>query len=258
MKHKVIYTCLTGGYDELRQPIAVHPDWDYICFSDCLPLGQNGVWNVLPIPYSGNNPIFKSRYPKILPNECLSEYEYSLYIDANLQINNAKFYNRLESLIQHDVLIANVNHPIRDCIYKEILECCDKGLESIFVLSRQWKQLKSRKYPTHWGLYENNVIFRKHNHPAVIRAMESWWKQFHNICHRDQLSLCFVYWQQSIHPELIFPSDICARNTSELNCFWHPKRLSFGKRCIKKLKRIRSQLLMRLISVRYFPDNVRT
>ena len=32
MNRKVIFTCLTGGYDRLEQPVAVAPDWDYVCF----------------------------------------------------------------------------------------------------------------------------------------------------------------------------------------------------------------------------------
>ena len=34
MNKKVIYTCLVGNYDVLRQPLAIDESYDYICFSN--------------------------------------------------------------------------------------------------------------------------------------------------------------------------------------------------------------------------------
>jgi hypothetical protein len=33
-KKKVIYTCIFGNYDLLRDPLIVNEKWDYICFTD--------------------------------------------------------------------------------------------------------------------------------------------------------------------------------------------------------------------------------
>ncbi len=30
----VVYTCLTGGYDSLKEHRYVDDDWDYVCFTD--------------------------------------------------------------------------------------------------------------------------------------------------------------------------------------------------------------------------------
>ena len=55
MNRKVIYTCIVDGYDELRQPLAVDPDFDYICFSNDYQQIKVGVWEIRPIPYSSKD-----------------------------------------------------------------------------------------------------------------------------------------------------------------------------------------------------------
>lgn len=30
----VVYTCLTGGYDSLKEHRYIDNDWDYVCFTD--------------------------------------------------------------------------------------------------------------------------------------------------------------------------------------------------------------------------------
>ena len=90
MNRKVIFTCLTGGYDRLEQPAAVAPDWDYVCFTDTD--GQDGVWRLRKIPVDSPDPVVRSRFPKILPDRVLPEYDYSVYMDANLCITGEEFY----------------------------------------------------------------------------------------------------------------------------------------------------------------------
>ena len=53
---RVIYTCITGGYDKLREPETVDVDFDYICFTDAAVSSEEGVWQIRPIPYSCEDP----------------------------------------------------------------------------------------------------------------------------------------------------------------------------------------------------------
>ena len=70
-KNKVIYTCLTGNYDNLLDPIVVSSDFDYICFSNDIDQENVGVWKINRIPSSIVDPNVLSRYIKILPHLCL-------------------------------------------------------------------------------------------------------------------------------------------------------------------------------------------
>ena len=106
MNRKVIFTCLTGGYDRLEQPVAVAPDWDYVCFTDTE--GQDGVWQLRKIPLDSPDPVVRSRFPKILPDKVLSEYDYSVYMDANLCITGEEFYGFADKCIATGISFAQV------------------------------------------------------------------------------------------------------------------------------------------------------
>lgn len=53
MNKKVIYTCITGGYEQLREPSFVNDDFDYICFADNESIKSN-VWQIKEIPSEFN------------------------------------------------------------------------------------------------------------------------------------------------------------------------------------------------------------
>ena len=161
MNRKVIYTCLTGGYDRLEQPATVAPDWDYVCFTDTD--GQDGVWQLRKIPFESPDPVVRSRYPKILPHKALPEYKYSVYMDANLRIVDAEFYRIADRLITDEIPFAQVEHPERDCVYEELKYCYLKDKVDTRTAFRLYRKWTDEDLPRHAGLYENNLIYREHN-----------------------------------------------------------------------------------------------
>ena len=66
-----------------------------------------------------------------------------------------------------------------------------EGFKDVVV----YNNYKSLGFPEHYGLYEANVIIRKHNNKSVIDLMEYWWSEILNNSHRDQLSLNYVIWK---------------------------------------------------------------
>ncbi|MBQ9193661.1 MAG: DUF616 domain-containing protein [Bacteroidales bacterium] len=221
MNRKVIYTCLTGGYDRLEQPVAVAPDWDYVCFTDAE--GQDGVWQLRKIPFESPDPVVRSRYPKILPHKVLPEYKYSVYMDANLCIMDAEFYCIADRLIVEAVSFAQVEHPERDCVYEELRYCYLKdkvGTRTAFRLHRQWTAMG---FPRHAGLYENNILYREHDLDEVQALDEAWWKAFSAGVPRDQLCLMPVFLRHGIHhPALLLGKGLNARNVPYLKYTLHP------------------------------------
>lgn len=213
MNKKVIYTCLVGDYDVLLQPVVVDDSFDYICFTDSNNLDTDGVWQKRPIPYISKNKVCLSRYPKILPHKVLPMYEESLYLDANICITSSRFYSILDNLISKNILIAQVEHPTRDCVYQELEICCAYRLISSLQRMCHYLRYKYNGMPHHWGLYENNIIFRKHNDKEVQCISEEWWKEYCRYSRRDQLSLPYVYFKKNFKPSLLFKQGVCTRNS---------------------------------------------
>ncbi|PKL73860.1 MAG: hypothetical protein CVV29_01220 [Methanobacteriales archaeon HGW-Methanobacteriales-2] len=81
---KVVYTAITGGYDDLVTPEYVNEDWDYICFTDTDI--ESDFWQIKQMDDVNVDPVRKSKKYKILPHYYLPEYDYSLYIDGNCVI----------------------------------------------------------------------------------------------------------------------------------------------------------------------------
>jgi hypothetical protein len=217
MNSKVIYTCLTGGYDDLLQPEVINNDFDYICFSNDIKEIQIGVWQIRQIPFETDDNTRLSRYSKLLPHKVLQEYEYSIYMDANIQIIGQEFYDIVNKKIEEGVLIAQVPHLNRDCVYEDIKIAYRYGKVDFKSAHRQYKYLQNNEFPKHYGLYENNIILRNHNVEKVVIISENWWKEFSKSAKRDQFSLTYVYWINNFKPVLLFWDTINARNAEFLN-----------------------------------------
>lgn len=220
---KVIYTCIVGDYDELSQPLVVDSSFDFVCFSNDIKTDQVGVWKIRPIPFVCKDHARQSRYVKILPHQVLKEYEWSLWIDANLQILEKEFYEVINQRISSGKAIFQVNHclPECDCIYEEMKNaflCKKSGFFETFV---QYIHLKSRKFPRHWGLFENNIILRRHHDAIVMTISDMWWSEYMKYSKRDQFSLMYVYWANDYYPSLLFGEKECTRNVSFLQWRFH-------------------------------------
>lgn len=224
---KAIYTVLVGKYDELKQPLVVDSDFDYICFSNDIATSKVGVWNIRPISFQDSNRTRVSRYPKLLPHKTLPEYDYSLYLDANIQIVDKNLYQYVNQGIEKDCLIAQVPNIFRDCIYKDMEIAYRKGKVGLCDTRRQYNHLKQEGFPEHFGLYENNVILRKHNSKNIIAISEDWWHEYSTYTHRDQFCLMYVYWKHGFMPDLLLGEGHNARNSVCLKLIPHHNGGSF-------------------------------
>ncbi len=224
---KVIYTIIVGHYDELLQPLEVDSSFDYICFSNEIKEENVGVWNVRRIPFDDADKTRVSRYPKLLPHQVLQEYDYSLYLDANIQITGRELYDVIDQKIEEGILIAQVPNIFRDCIYKDIEIAYRKRKVDFRGAKRQLEHLKQEGFPMHYGLFENNVILRKHNDPIVVEISEAWWKEYSTYTHRDQFCLMYIYWKLNYKPSILFGEGKNARNVEYLKLEKHPRKKTF-------------------------------
>lgn len=197
--HFAIYTTIVGGYDVVKQPLVVDDRFDYILFTDDLSQKKIGIWEVRPIPYQDENLVRLSRYPKLLPTKVLPEYEASLYIDGTLQIATSFVYERFVELYDKKVEWAGIKHYYRNCLYEEmraIVGAFGKGVHDYDCI--EWyAKIKNEGFPAEYGLYENNVIYRKHN-TNIERIGNEWWISMQHYCKRDQFSLMYLFWKYPI------------------------------------------------------------
>jgi len=221
MNKKAIYTCLVGNYDVIRQPLVIDESYDYICFSNDIKEKKVGVWQIRPIPFEHKDKARLSRYVKILPHRVLGDYEWSLWMDANIQITGKELYQILESKMAEGGKIYQVNHclPPCDCIYEEIVFAYLSGRTGLCKAFLQYRHLKRCGFPTHWGLFENNIIMRRHLDPQVKKISEEWWTEFMKYTKRDQFNLMYVYWNNHLMPGLLLPADCNTRNVTFMK--WH-------------------------------------
>ena len=217
MKKLVIYTCITGGYDNLYLPEVLCPDADWICLCDDVSLfdGTEGIWQLrsLDCPIKGLNSIQRARFAKTNPHLYFPDYEYSLWIDGNIKIVSNSFWDIISEKIESGVQFSTMCHLTRDCAYDEALVCLAAGKASFKPLFKAVRYLSSKGFPRHSGLCESNVILRAHNTKLVRALDEKWSELILKVCHRDQLSLPYCLWESGLEMDCLLPKGINARNS---------------------------------------------
>lgn len=211
---RVVYTCITGGYDDLPQHQYVNPEWDYLLFTDnqeAIDNGKVGHWRVKEIPFKELDNIRNSRYPKINAHLAVGEYDYSLYVDGNINITTSEIFDKIDKASLANALISIPRHHKRECIYDESAIVIALEIDNKEVVTKEMDYLKSKGYPAKIGLFENCIIYREHNNPKVIATMERWWWMVCNHSRRDQLSLCFAAWENQLEIYPLYPSNECHR-----------------------------------------------
>lgn len=215
MSEAVIYTCITGGYDTLRQPLYVDSGFDYVCFVEPgkEAEGHAGVWELRPLPSLGNlSPHSVSRWPKLNPHLALPEYRYSVWVDGNVTVADAAFYDLIRAKMASGTLLSAIKHPFRDDVYEEAYRCLAYDKETFGNLLRTVSFLKKSGYPRHAGLFENGVLLRLSAEPSVVAADELWWKLFLEYSCRDQLTSGFSFRSSGLVPDLLVPEGMSVRN----------------------------------------------
>jgi hypothetical protein len=193
--NKVIYTCITGGYDQLLEPSYVNEDFDYICFTDNPDL-KSEIWDVrhLPKETEGLTQIKKQRYVKINAHKVVPEYEVSIWVDGNVDVIG-NMSELIKSILVPDCSVYVPKHPQRVCLYDEVKPVISMKKDSADNINPQIERYKKEGFPKGYGLLQSNILIRKHNNEDCIRLMEAWNNEVMNGSHRDQLSFNYCSWK---------------------------------------------------------------
>lgn len=190
----VVYTCVTGGYDNLIQPTKTE-GVDYICFTDNLDIPSCG-WTLKPIPkgLESLSKVKQQRMVKALPHKYLSEYDISIWVDGSVEVKgNVKDFISPFIYNGHSVFVPK--HPNRVCIYKECTAVKAIRKDTTDLPDKQMKKYKEEGFPENYGLVQSNIMVRWHNNEDCKTVMEVWADEIRNFSHRDQLSFNYALWK---------------------------------------------------------------
>ena len=194
----VVYTCITGGYDNILEPTYVTPGVDYICFTDDNTL-KSKTWKFRPIPEEllTYSKVKQQRAIKILAHRYLSDYDLSIWVDGAVIVKgNITDYLKTLDTVKYSVFVPE--HPARKCIYAEKDACVKikkiKG-DEIAIADKQMKRYKDEGFPANYGLVQTNIMVRLHNDQYSKELMEKWWSELKDYSHRDQLSFNYALWK---------------------------------------------------------------
>ena len=220
MKKIAIYTAVIGGYDDIRQPKVVDERFDYYLFTDHIETDFIGVWRLMPIPYSNPDRKLVSGYVKTHPKELLPNYDATLWMDSSILIMDDYIYKKIEELWRSDIELSSVKHPLRDCVYEEAYAILNKKYETPQRIHDWCYRLYKEGYPTHNGLFETGILFRKKDLKIDALNIE-WWNCLNNNVKRDQLALNYCLWKTDINTAYILPEKEHSRNSSHFNFIQH-------------------------------------
>lgn len=212
---RVIYTCITGGYDNLIEHNYQDLNWDYICFSDneeLIKKGKKGPWKILPLKFNKLDNVRNARWHKTHPHLLFPTYKYSIWIDGNIDVCGSFLFKRAEQCIKEHCILSVPEHPRRNCIYDEAITVKTLKKDYPEIIEREINKIRQTGFPKNYGLNETNIIFRIHNNKQCIKIMNEWFEWIEKYSRRDQLSFNFVAWKNNYKVP-----NFCNKNDVRLN-----------------------------------------
>lgn len=195
-KRKIaVYSCITGEYDKIIEPLTKEKSVDYFMFTD-QDIPKTSIWKKIDITnfseYKTLTAKEQNRRIKMIPYDYLFEYDYSVYVDGNIQI----IYG-INDIIDGlgSAALAIHYHPTRDCIYDEGVAVIHHKKANPIQVKIQLNQYQKEGFPKHYGMTENSIIVRKHNNQATETLMRLWWEEYKKYPTRDQFTLPYLMWK---------------------------------------------------------------
>lgn len=214
----LVYTCVLGNYDKIIEPEYHVDQIDYYLITDDLEKYKESKWNCLDINdyYSKGSNIEKNRYIKIHPHLLFENYDYSIYIDGNVQVLKG-IEDICKSLFLTNKFLGVHRHNQRDCVYREAeaLHHLRRFKDILPTLEKQINCYETSGFPKHYGLYENTILIRQHDNEKCKTLMEEWWNQMQTYTLRDQISLPYAIYLTNLK-EYIF---ILGNDLKKNDCF---------------------------------------
>lgn len=222
---KVLYTCITGQYDDACAHIFVDDTWEYVMFTDnpyLLGMRRYMHWDIRPLEYKKHTNVKNARWHKINAHKLFPNYDYSLWVDGNIVIMNRDFFARINRFIDNNTKLCVPTHPVRQCIFDEAKTIKELHIDNGCTVNQEMFILRCWRYPRNNGLNETCILLRQHNAPQVRRMQRIWWRMVRNYSKRDQLAFNWAVWRCGLDVQPMFETTGEHRACDEL-LFVHKK-----------------------------------
>ena len=189
-----IYTCITGGYDDVKPPHYVEDDCDYYLISDditklCEPYKWIDVDCVISADTMSDKD--KNRYCKMHPFDIFPQYDYSIYVDGSIQIIG----NISENIKKTGTLgLAMHRHRCTDDVYEEGVFLSWLGVTSKDKVCDDICRYVKSGLPRHFGMFECGMIVTDLHNLKAHEIYGRWYDEYKIGAGRDQQALVYVLW----------------------------------------------------------------
>lgn len=192
----VIYTCITGGYDKLRDSFA--DGLDFVAFIDTKGVTSN-CWKISKIPEKIkklNDKALINRYIKFHPYELFGDkYDVAIYVDGNVSVvDDVRSLATVAKKCKTGLALHR--HRQRDSLYNEAAVCRIIGKGNKEKISCQVDRYRKEGFPEEYGLFECSVIVTDLHNEKGKKILDDWWEEYLSSgSGRDQLAIPYVLWK---------------------------------------------------------------
>lgn len=202
-KKIVIYTCISEGYDYLKEPLLEFDNIMYVCFTDNvdqITKKERSKWLLRLIPENitrNYDRVLSNRYIKMHPKELFPDADYAIYVDGNIGIQSFLGSYLMKTNVKTGVAIFS--HSQRQCAYIEAQVCIARRKGRREAIEQQMETYDKSGFPRNYGLYECTIIALDLQNVLSTEIMNKWWNEFlDSKSFRDQLSLPYVMWKSGM------------------------------------------------------------
>lgn len=197
MKNVVVYSCVTGHYDNVDNTLLaslpkLDCDASFVLFSDTASrIEMKNSWQILPLHFKHKLCQRRTaRWHKVNSHALFPYADITVWIDGSQKFKPIRlFADLIEPNLQHD--IATFKHPIRNCVYQELKACIKYRKDNEILMQQQVEKYRTEGYPPHNGMVETACVLRR-NTSEVAVFNKAWWSELDKHSFRDQLSFNYV------------------------------------------------------------------
>lgn len=212
-----VYTCITGGYDELIVPEYISEECDYYLISE-KDITGNTIYDWISlydvVPYKELDFTRQNRYCKINVHEIFPQYDYSIYVDGNIKIIS-DIAMCLADIKRSGMAVSGKSSSL--CTYVEALRCIGTQKDDKVKITRQIERYYREGMPRYFGEFLCNVLVRDHTNPVCRRLMRDWWNEVYKESKRDQISFPYVLWKNGLIADDV---GTITENPRQGSCYW--------------------------------------
>ncbi|MFD2113974.1 glycosyltransferase domain-containing protein [Thiorhodococcus fuscus] len=191
------FTAISNNYDPLIVPESICTEWDYFVFSDTPIFGEH-IFDVRLINIPHNDPVRFARYVKTHPHTLLRNYDYVIWVDANILIKGMHLYESVKKAMDSQALMFVNPHPDRKCVTSELEMCKRRSKDRFEVMERQVAKYLNEGFPLNYGMIESGILIRNNNHQKIKEFNNAWWEELSKHSSRDQLSVMYLLWKHDV------------------------------------------------------------